>query len=114
MGVYVFQSKHGPYLKIGHYSKSNAWSRISNRGFKSILHPFALTGKVSVDDFELVYWNENMNTKDEKRLHQLCACHKVIGEWFALEAMSILDNEYKENQIHACSKEAAVSTRRRL
>ncbi len=114
MGVYVFKSKHGPYLKIGHYAKSNAWSRIAHRGFKSILHPFALHGKVSVDDLELIFWTEQMNTKDEKRLHRLCDAYRVIGEWFSIDALSLLENEFKENQIHQCNKELAVATRRRL
>lgn len=115
MGVYVFQSKHAPYIKIGHYAKSNAWSRIAHRGFGKILHPAILKDRVSVHDLELIAWYPELTTKDEKRFHRLFHAHHVIGEWFSLEALdNVLLALGPNNQASICSKEAALSTRRRL
>ncbi len=115
MGVYVFQSKHAPYIKIGHYAKSNAWSRIAHRGFGKILHPAILKERVTVHDLDLVAWYPELKTKDEKRLHKLCLAHHAIGEWFSLDALpSVLAALGPCNQAHMCSKEDALNTRRRL
>ena len=32
MGVYVYKSNHIDAIKVGHYCKNNAWSRVSHRG----------------------------------------------------------------------------------
>lgn len=114
MGVYVFQSIHGPYLKIGHYSKNNAWSRIAHRGFTNMVHPKELVGKVKVDDFELIFWDSCLTTKDEKLFHKMCKEYRLVGEWFSMEALPILEREWKTNELYLCSKEAACLTRRRL
>ena len=114
MGVYVFRSLHGPYIKIGHYAKSNAWSRIAHRGFHKILHPKELRGKVSVEDFTLVYWNQTHTTKDEKSFHKHCASYRVIGEWFHEDALPLLQEKWIENQAETCNKQQAIETRRRL
>jgi hypothetical protein len=112
MGVYVFQSRHAPLIKIGHYNKSNAWSRVAHRGFHSCLHPSELKGRVSVDDLELVCWFPERTPKDEKALHRLCDPYRVKGEWFTIEALLMIP--WEDNQASECIKEAAMATRRRL
>lgn len=115
MGVYVYQSKHAPYIKIGHYAKSNAWSRIAHRGFDKILHPAVLRERVTVHDLDLIAWYPELTTKDEKRLHKVCKEHQVIGEWFSIAALqNILSLLGPHNMASMCSKEEALQTRRRL
>jgi len=115
MGVYVFQSKHGPYLKIGHYSKSNAWSRIAHRGFSSCIHPKELRNRVTVHDMELVYWFPERTTKDEKSMHKLLAAYRVCGEWFSPQALAVIPTLWPDiNHAASCSKEAACAIKRRL
>lgn len=115
MGVYVFKSKHGPYIKIGHYSKSNAWSRIAHRGFRSCIHPKELRDKVMVHDMELVYWFPNRTTKDEKALHRTLKQYQVCGEWFSNEVVVLIPTLWNdENEHDSCSKEEACSIKRRL
>ena len=115
MGVYVFKSKHGPYLKIGHYAKLNAWSRIAHRGFSSCIHPKELRGKVTVHDMELVYWFPERTTKDEKSLHKALALYRLSGEWFSTNAIDVIPTLWSDiNQAGSCSKEEACSIKRRL
>jgi len=100
-------------IKIGHYAKNNAWSRIAHRGFYSCICPSEIKGKVSVDDVDLLFWFPSFTTKDEKRLHKLFSASRICGEWFrsdAIEQIKIMG----ENMADGCSKEEALKTRRRL
>ena len=112
MGVYVFQSIHMDAIKIGHYAKNNAWSRIAHRGFYSCIHPKELKDKVGIQDLELLYWFPTLTPKDEKRIHKMVSVHSICGEWFTTEALKLLPNQ--ENKASDCSKEEALLTRRRL
>lgn len=115
MGVYVFQSKNGPFVKIGHYNKSNAWSRIAHRGFRSCIHPRDLRDKVMVDDMDLIYWFPSKTPKDEKALHRALASHRVCGEWFSTDALAVIPTlVVDENEATSCSKEDACAIKRRL
>ncbi len=91
MGVYVFESKHGNYIKLGHYKGTNAWKRIApQRGFYSTNYPTDLIGKVGPYDFFLIYWYADLGTKDESRLHQKLKSWKVVGEWYDIEAKLVI------------------------
>ena len=70
MGVYVYKSKHIDALKVGHYCKNNARSRIAHRGFYSCRCPDEIKDKVSVEDLNLLCWYPKLTPKDEKKLHE--------------------------------------------
>jgi hypothetical protein len=117
MGVYIFKSKHGDYVKVGHYAKTNPWSRVSKRGFYSCICPDSIQDKVSVDDLDLRHWFPNLSTKHEKEIHNIIMDHKVCGEWFytsslieLLQYLNNLDNDVA----NTCSREAAINSRYRL
>jgi len=115
MGVYVFKSKHLNVIKIGHYSKQNAWSRIAHRGFNSCICPHDIRGRVNVDDVELLFWFPSLAPRDEKKLHKSLAEYSVCGEWFSDTALSrITEFVTQTNCMADCSKDLALSTRRRL
>lgn len=113
MGVYVFKSKHGPFLKVGHYCKESPWSRVAHRGFEKIRHPPELDGKTTADDLELMGWDESLGFDDESDLHRLCKNYHVMGEWFSLDAWEVLEL-LLEGDISLCDKDAAMATWRRL
>ena len=47
MGVYVYKSKYIDAIKVGHYCKNNAWSRIAHRGFYSCRCPDEIKDRVT-------------------------------------------------------------------
>jgi hypothetical protein len=115
MGVYVFKSKHINVIKIGHYCKNNAWSRIAHRGFYSCICPSEIREKVSVGDLELLYWFPTLKSKDEKKLHKSLHDYNVCGEWFCSDALEKIPELVSlENMVNNCSLEEALATRRRL
>ena len=115
MGVYVFKSRHGEFMKIGHYAKFNAWSRVAHRGFSSCICPPVLQNRVTVDDLELLRWYPNLKRADEKALHKQCHAFSRGGEWFSMEALALVDAKAgEENCAFSCSIEEAKGTRRRL
>ena len=77
MGVYVYKSNHMDAIKVGHYCKNNAWSRIAHRGFYSCRCPDEIKDKVSIEDLNLLCWYPKLTPKDEKILHKdliECTC----------------------------------------
>jgi hypothetical protein len=70
MGVYIYKSKYIDAIKIGHYCKNNAWSRIAHRGFYSCICPNEIKNKVSINDLELLHWYSSLSSKDEKKIHK--------------------------------------------
>ena len=76
MGVYIFQSKTEPFLKVGHHkitkSRPTVYHRIVYRGFHSCNHPDNLIGKLDWDDFSLVAWFPTLTTKHEMSIHKMC------------------------------------------
>jgi hypothetical protein len=115
MGVYVYKSKYTDAIKIGHYCKNNAWSRIAHRGFYSCKCPDDIKDKVSVEDLDLICWYPTLSPKDEKKLHKDLINFKLCGEWFRSEAIdTILKIITEENKALDCSKEDAISTKKRL
>ena len=115
MGIYVYKSNHIDAIKVGHYSKNNAWSRIAHRGFYSCICPDEIKDKVSVEDLSLLSWYPNLTKKDEKKLHDDLIEYKICGEWFKSNAIDIiLKIITEENKVYECSKEEAIQTRKRL
>ena len=115
MGVYVYKSKHIDAIKVGHYSKQNAWSRVSNRGFHSCQCPSEIKGKVNVDDLDLLCLFPLLTPRDEKKLHADLAEYRLCGEWFGSEALDKINAIVsEENKAAECSKTEAVQTKRRL
>jgi hypothetical protein len=115
MGVYVYKSKHIDAIKVGHYCKNNAWSRIAHRGFYSCKCPEEIKDRVSVEDLNLLYWYPNLTQKDEKKLHKDLKEYKLCGEWFKSNAIDkILEIISEENKASECSKDEAIQTRWRL
>jgi hypothetical protein len=121
MGIYIFEAIHGPYIKVGHYIKSNPYSRIAHRGFRSCIHPKDLGNRVMVDDMVLRRWFPSMNTKQEKLFHRRFKSFAVCGEWYPLSMFEqiarILQTESNHDgipQSDVCDRDAALQTRRRL
>jgi hypothetical protein len=115
MGVYVYKSTHINAIKVGHYCKNNAWSRIAHRGFYSCRCPAEIKDKVSIEDLNLICWYPNLTPKDEKKLHKNLIEYRLCGEWFKSDAIDkILEIITEENKASECSKEEATQTRRRL
>jgi hypothetical protein len=115
MGVYVYKSKYIDAIKVGHYCKNNAWSRIAHRGFYSCICPDEIKDKVGIEDLILLYWYPNLTTTDEKRIHKYLIEYKLCGEWFKSIAINkIVEIITEENKASNCSKEEAIHTRKRL
>jgi hypothetical protein len=114
MGVYVYKSLHMDAIKIGHYAKQNAWSRIARRGFYSCIRPNEIEQRVSVNDVELLYWFPHLTAKDEKKMHKMFSSYSLCGEWFSSTALDEISKLPYENKASDCSKELAMLSRRRL
>ena len=111
MGVYVFESKHDKFIKVGHYKGENAWRRIApKRGFNSTAYPEELRGKTAPTDFFLRFWFPDLGTKDEKNLHSKLKQWRVIGEWYEIGALSEISGLISStNCIHLCNFEEAMT-----
>lgn len=72
MGVYVFVSRHAPYIKIGHYARSDPWDRVARRGFYSCVSPRELHQLRSAQDVDLVAWFARLTTRSERKAHRFC------------------------------------------
>ena len=110
MGVYVFESKHDKFIKVGHYKGKNAWRRIApKRGFYSTAHPEELSGKIGPTDFFLRFWFPDLGTRDETDIHSKLKQWKVIGEWFEISAMAkIPDLISSNNCAYLCNFQEAM------
>jgi hypothetical protein len=115
MGIYVYKSKHIDAIKVGHYCKKNAWSRIAHRGFYSNECPHEIKDKVSIEDLILLCWYPNLNPNDEKKLHKDLNNYRVCRGWYKYEVIDkLLECITDENKASDCSKEEAILTKRRL
>lgn len=77
MGVYIFRSLGGEWIKVGHYicrgkrPFDNPWYRITRRGFHSVCAPPSLrNGGLDAVAFALVAWYPNLGTKEERAIHR--------------------------------------------
>lgn len=122
MGVYFFVWRHADFrgrtwVKVGHYCKSNPWSRCARRGFSSCVLPSRdMRGRVTGEEMELLAWFPEMSRRDEGKIHR---GHKNlrIGEWYEEEVARKILAEVEathENKAEGVDKEAAFATRRRL
>jgi hypothetical protein len=97
MGIYIIKSLHSNWIKIGHHKITNrrpsVYYRFINRGFFSVICPTEIKDKVSFDDLELIYWFENLDINDEKKLHkQLRTTYQYEGEWYNYEDLNDITN----------------------
>lgn len=116
MGVYIFKSRHGPYIKVGHYKGGNAYSRVAHRGFYSCVCPNEIKDRVSLDDLELIAWFPSLTTKEESAIKKRWRISRV-GEWYPeelLEPIREFLSMYDRDMSCECDEEKARSTRRRL
>jgi hypothetical protein len=102
MGIYIVKSLHSDWIKIGHHKitdkRPSVYYRFINRGFYSTYRPPELKDKVSFNDVELIYWFENLNMKDEKKLHKkLRTLYYHIGEWYKYENIDNIINVIHED-----------------
>lgn len=119
MGVYIFRSIHAPFIKVGHYSGQNAWSRIAHRGFYSCVCPNEIKDRVSIDDLELLAWFPTLTKKHERAVKSQWKKDRVYGksEWFPEHLFHDIFMFLSINDMDAsksCDYHAAKSTRRRL
>ena len=83
MGVYIFKSKHGHWMKIGHHkvtrARPNVYYRIARRGFHSCVHPPELNDHLDEEHFILVRWYPLLGRRDETAAHK--SCETAYGEF---------------------------------
>ena len=125
MGVYVFQSVHGPYVKVGHYARQNAWSRVAHRGFASCAKPHPELPVASHADVELVAWFPAYTRADEAAVKRGCQGSRRrtprgggLTEWYDAAALpailALLASRGGLECAAGCNKSEALATRRRL
>ena len=83
MGVYVFQSKHTEWIKVGHHRvtarRPNVYYRIAHRGFHSCKHPHQLENCLDEEHWELQRWYPSLGCDDEREAHGVCEVS--VGEF---------------------------------
>jgi len=83
MGVYIFRCGDN-WLKVGHHlvctRRPNAYYRVAGRGFESCKHPEELSGKLWMNDIELLAWYPTLTREHEKFIHNE-GKHERIGEF---------------------------------
>lgn len=93
MGVYIFRSRHAPWIKVGHHrvtpSRPNVYYRVAGRGFYSCVHPRELRGRLALRDLELVAWYPALGRRDERQLHR-AAPQGAVGEFHRLHDLEAL------------------------
>ena len=108
MGVYIFQSRHEPWVKVGHHRiterRPNVYFRIVPRGFNSCACPPNLEGHVSFMDVKLYAWYPNLTSTDERNIHSILRRKYLYkGEWYHVTdplSVSILIKNYGGIQSH--------------
>ena len=123
MGVYVFQSRHGSWIKVGHYARTNAWSRVAHRGFSSCARPPGLL-RVGIEDVDLVAWYPSYTRVEEVGVKKTFKAHRARSarggptEWYAQDAReaicAFLAAQGGAECAAGCDKAAALATTRRL
>ena len=102
MGIYIIKSLYSDWIKIGHHKitekRPSVYYRFINRGFYSVVLPEEIKDKVSFNDLNLIYWFQNLNMIDEKKLHnKLRLLYEYKGEWYKYKNLNdILNIIYKD------------------
>jgi hypothetical protein len=102
MGIYIIKSLHSNWIKVGHHliteKRPSVYYRFINRGLYSVIRPKEIEDKVCFNDLELIYWFNNLNLSDEKKLHkELRLLYEYKGEWYKYENLNnILNIIYTE------------------
>ena len=94
MGLYVFKSKHAPYMKVGYTSWDNPWNRVNGSadipyGFSSVRHPESLKDRVAPEDLDLIGWWGEFTHEEEKALHLLMRRISIVGEWYSYDDLPL-------------------------
>jgi len=120
MGVYMYGSKHGPFIKVGHYAGQNAWSRVAHRGFYSCVCPQEIQDRVSIEDLELLAWFPGMDKSHERLVKKKWKEERIYkkSEWFPLQLKEdiftfLLQLGFEECKDNCCAQ-SAQATRKRL
>lgn len=118
MGVYIFRSIHGPYIKVGHYAGQNVYSRVAHRGFYSCVCPDEIRDRVSVSDMELIAWYPTLTRRDEASVKKKWRSSRIYkSEWFSnslLDEIKIFLDSLDTDMSETCNLDEALATRRRL
>jgi predicted DNA-binding protein YlxM (UPF0122 family) len=96
MGIYIFESKHGPYIKIGHHIGIDPYKRISSRGFYSCICPQDIKTKVSHEDLILRNWFPRLTNGDERFFHKEMKWKRMCGEWYNSQDYSYFSEYLKK------------------
>jgi hypothetical protein len=96
MGIYIFESKHGPYIKIGHHIGIDPYKRISSRGFYSCICPQDIKTKVSHEDLILRNWFPRLTNGDERLFHREMKWKRICGEWYNSQDYSYFSEYLKK------------------
>ena len=94
MGLYIFKSKHAPYMKVGFTSWDNPWNRVNGSadiplGFSSVRHPESLRDRVCLEDLDLIGWWSDFTHDEEKALHLLLHRISIVGEWYSCDDLPL-------------------------
>ena len=114
MGVYVFRSIHGDYVKVGHHKGDDAWERVAFRGFHSCVVPRELGDRVNRGDLELLAWYPRLTRKDERTVHRAFQVG-AVGEWHcsadseAILALARTLNGNSESEHESCDLDRVVT-----
>lgn len=73
--------------------RPNVYYRYINRGFYRCKCPEEIKDKLSFNDLHLLYWFNNLNIEDEKKIHcQLRKKINHIGKWYKYNDIENIKN----------------------
>lgn len=92
MGIYVFESLHGPYIKVGSLSTlvkpgRSPWDRLRNGGFTGLLHPQDIGPYLHARHFTLRAWYPALTISDEHAAHAFFAAYRSVGEFYPTDIL---------------------------
>lgn len=119
MGIYIIESKHANWIKVGHHKISpkrpNVYYRYIRRGFNKCIHPKELHGYTNFKNVHLLHWFPNLSIKQEREIHRRLKQEiGGIGEWYYKEHLQYIKDiilldyngieEYPSEEDLACAK----------
>lgn len=80
MGIYLFQHRTKPFLKVGVHSSLNPWNRLAN-GFQGNICPAGLD-KEPYTAYDLKGWFAALGYTEEAAVHAAFRATRLCGEWW--------------------------------